>query len=77
MRHSITLISSLVGSEIWVLTTGYNYLIVIIPSLVIAPLYFAGKVEFGVITQASMAFGQVLGSLSNCESVSRAECFCS
>lgn len=46
------------------LTTGYNYLIVIIPSLVIAPLYFAGKVEFGVITQASMAFGQVLGSLS-------------
>ncbi len=25
-------------------TTGYNYFIVIIPSLVIAPLYFAGKV---------------------------------
>ncbi len=46
------------------LTTGYNYLVVIIPSLVIAPLYFAGKVEFGVITQASMAFSQVLGSLS-------------
>lgn len=46
------------------LTTGYNYLIVIIPSLVIAPLYFAGKVEFGVITQANLAFSQVLGSLS-------------
>jgi putative ATP-binding cassette transporter len=46
------------------LTTGYNYLVVIIPSLVIAPLYFAGKVKFGVITQADMAFTQVLASLS-------------
>ena len=46
------------------LTTGYNYMVVIIPSLVIAPLYFAGKVQFGVITQADMAFSQVLASLS-------------
>lgn len=46
------------------LTTGYNYFVVIIPSLVIAPLYFAGKVKFGVITQADMAFAQVLASLS-------------
>lgn len=46
------------------LTTGYNYFIVIIPALVIAPLYFAGKVKFGVITQADMAFSQVLASLS-------------
>jgi putative ATP-binding cassette transporter len=46
------------------LTTGYNYLVVIIPSLVIAPLYFAGQVKFGVITQADMAFSQVLASLS-------------
>jgi putative ATP-binding cassette transporter len=46
------------------LTTGYNYLVVIIPSLVIAPLYFAGTVKFGVITQADMAFTQVLASLS-------------
>src|SRR5205814_45619 len=46
------------------LTTGYNYFVVIIPSLVIAPLYFAGHVKFGVITQADMAFSQVLASLS-------------
>lgn len=46
------------------LTTGYDYLVVIIPSLVIAPLYFAGKVEFGAITQATMAFTQVLTALS-------------
>jgi putative ATP-binding cassette transporter len=46
------------------LTTGYNYLVVIIPSLVIAPLYFAGQVKFGVLSQADMAFAQVLTSLS-------------
>ncbi len=46
------------------LTTGYSYFVVIIPSLVIAPLYFAGTVKFGVITQADMAFAQVLASLS-------------
>jgi vitamin B12/bleomycin/antimicrobial peptide transport system ATP-binding/permease protein len=46
------------------LTTGYTYMVVIIPSLVIAPLYFAGKVQFGVITQADLAFTQVLTALS-------------
>lgn len=46
------------------LTTGYSYFVVIIPSLVIAPLYFAGTVKFGVITQADMAFTQVLAGLS-------------
>lgn len=46
------------------LTTGYNYLIVLIPSVIIAPLYFQGKVPFGVQTQADMAFAQILGSLS-------------
>ncbi len=46
------------------LTTGYNYFVVLVPSLVIAPLYFAGKVKFGVITQSDMAFTQVLAGLS-------------
>ncbi len=45
-------------------TTGYNYFIFLIPALMIAPLYFAGKVEFGVISQASLAFSQVLNALS-------------
>jgi putative ATP-binding cassette transporter len=45
-------------------TTEYSYLIMIIPSLVIAPLYFTGKVQFGVISQANLAFTQVLGALS-------------
>jgi putative ATP-binding cassette transporter len=45
-------------------TTGYNYMIVLIPALVIAPIYFAGKVKFGVFTQADMAFSQILSALS-------------
>lgn len=45
-------------------TTGYNYLIQIIPALVVAPLFIHGKVEFGVVTQSAMAFSQVLGAFS-------------
>jgi putative ATP-binding cassette transporter len=45
-------------------TTGYNYLIQIIPALVVAPLFIRGEVEFGVITQSAMAFAQVLGAFS-------------
>lgn len=45
-------------------TTAYTYIIALIPALIIAPLYFKGAVEFGFITQADMAFGQILGSLS-------------
>ncbi|WP_013334584.1 ABC transporter ATP-binding protein/permease [Gloeothece verrucosa] len=45
-------------------TVGYNYFHLIIPSLVIAPLYFNGKVEFGVITQANLAFAQILSAFS-------------
>jgi len=45
-------------------TTGYNYLIQIIPALIVAPLFIRGEVEFGVITQAAMAFAQLLGAFS-------------
>ncbi len=45
-------------------TTGYNWLIQIIPALLVAPLYFAGKVEFGVVTQSAMAFTVLLGAFS-------------
>ncbi len=45
-------------------TTGYNYLIQIIPALIVAPLFIHGKVEFGVITQSAMAFAQLLGAFS-------------
>ena len=45
-------------------TTGYNYLIQIIPALIVAPLFIRGDVEFGVITQSSMAFSHLLGAFS-------------
>ncbi|MFZ0243246.1 MAG: SbmA/BacA-like family transporter [Desulfobacterales bacterium] len=45
-------------------TTGYNWLIQIIPALIIAPLFIDGKVQFGVITQSAIAFGHLLGAFS-------------
>src|SRR5262249_16177601 len=45
-------------------TTGYNYLIQIIPALIVAPLFINGKVEFGVIAQSGIAFTQLLGAFS-------------
>jgi len=45
-------------------TTGYNYLIQIIPALIVAPLYIRREVEFGVVTQSAMAFAQLLGAFS-------------
>ncbi len=45
-------------------TNGYNYFIQIIPALIIAPFFISGQVEFGVITQSTMAFATLLGSFS-------------
>jgi len=45
-------------------TTGYNYLIQIIPVVIVGPLFIRGTVEFGVIPQATMAFAHVLGAFS-------------
>lgn len=45
-------------------TIGYNWLIQIIPALLIAPLFIDGKVPFGVITQSAVAFTQLLGAFS-------------
>lgn len=45
-------------------TTGYNYLIQIIPALIVAPLFIRGEAEFGVISQSSMAFSHLLGAFS-------------
>ncbi len=45
-------------------TTGYNYLIQIIPILLVAPLFMQGRVEFGVVTQSAMAFAMLVGAFS-------------
>lgn len=45
-------------------TSGYNYLIQLIPVVVVAPLFIEGRVEFGVIGQSAMAFATLLGAFS-------------
>lgn len=45
-------------------TSGYRYLIQLLPAAVVAPLYFAGKIEFGVINQSFSAFNHVLSDFS-------------
>jgi putative ATP-binding cassette transporter len=53
-----------VNRNVGFFATGYNYLIQIIPMLIVAPLFIRGKVEFGVITQSAVAFAQLLGAFS-------------
>jgi putative ATP-binding cassette transporter len=45
-------------------TSGYNYLVPILPIVIVAPLYLRGKIELGVVTQSAMAFAQLLGAFS-------------
>lgn len=45
-------------------TSGYRYLIQILPAAVVAPMYFSGKIEFGVVNQSASAFNHILGDFS-------------
>ncbi|MDZ4725882.1 MAG: SbmA/BacA-like family transporter [Leptospira sp.] len=45
-------------------TNSYNYFIQIIPMLLIAPSYMRGEIQFGVITQAALAFTTLLNAFS-------------
>ena len=45
-------------------TTGHSYFVRILPYVVVAPLYLAGKTDFGAISQATIAFFQIFGALS-------------
>lgn len=45
-------------------TTGYNYLIQLIPTLLVAPLFMRHGIEFGIIGQSGMAFATLLGAFS-------------
>jgi putative ATP-binding cassette transporter len=54
----------LVNRNLGFFTTGYNYLIQVIPVLIAAPLFVDENAEFGVITQAAMAFAMLVGAFS-------------
>lgn len=43
---------------------GYDYLILIVPLVMTAPLFFTGDLDMGGIAQAGSSFGRVLGALS-------------
>ena len=45
-------------------TSFYRFIISVLPAAVIAPLYFKGDIEFGVINQSSSAFNHILGDVS-------------
>ena len=45
-------------------TFSYRQLAVIVPLVAVAPRFFAGQIQLGVIFQTTSAFGQVNGSLS-------------
>lgn len=44
--------------------TGYNYLLQILPVLLIAPQFIQGEIEFGVVTQSAMAFTMLVSAFS-------------
>jgi putative ATP-binding cassette transporter len=45
-------------------TNGYNYFALVLPLMVVAPMYMRGHIPFGVVTQAAGAFAQVLAAAS-------------
>jgi putative ATP-binding cassette transporter len=45
-------------------TNSYNYLALVLPIAVVAPMFMRGEVEFGVVTQSAGAFAQVLAAVS-------------
>jgi putative ATP-binding cassette transporter len=53
-----------VNRNLNVFARGYEYVTQILPVLVVAPLFFRGEIEFGVVTQSMFAFTFVLGAFS-------------
>ena len=53
-----------VNRNLGLFTVGYNFMIQLLPVLIVAPSYIRGEVEFGVVTQSTMAFAQILGAFS-------------
>ncbi|HEY3819138.1 MAG TPA: SbmA/BacA-like family transporter [Polyangiaceae bacterium] len=66
LRRVVQNTKSIIGvtRNVGFFTSGYNYLVPVLPILLVAPRYFAGQIEFGVVTQSAMAFAQVLGAFS-------------
>ncbi|HZZ25550.1 MAG TPA: SbmA/BacA-like family transporter [Roseiarcus sp.] len=53
-----------VNRNVGFFSTGYNWLIQLIPILIVAPAFMRGEVEFGVITQSAMVFTTLVAAFS-------------
>ena len=53
-----------VNRNLGLFSNFYNYLIQIIPFLIVAPRYFRAEIEFGTITQSASVFATLLGAFS-------------
>lgn len=45
-------------------TTGYNYIIQLLPVVIVAPFFIREGTEFGIIGQSAMAFSTMVGAFS-------------
>lgn len=45
-------------------TNSYNYIALVLPVMIVAPMFMRGDVELGVVTQSAGAFAQVLAAVS-------------
>ncbi|CAM6120220.1 unnamed protein product [Calypogeia fissa] len=66
LRYSMDNLTKLlaVSRNLNLFTSGYRYFIQLLPAAVVAPIYFKGKIDFGVINQSFAAFDHILGDLS-------------
>jgi putative ATP-binding cassette transporter len=66
LRRVIQNSKSIIGvnRNVGLFTSGYNYLVQLLPILIVAPRYLRGEIDFGVVTQSAMAFAQLLGAFS-------------
>jgi len=62
LRNSISIIAW--NRNLAFFTNTYNYIALVVPPLVVGPMYMRGEIDFGVVTQAESAFAAVLLALS-------------
>ena len=72
-RDLIDRLNAVLDNSFWIIgwtrnlgffTNSYNYLALIIPWLMVGPMFMRRAVEFGVVTQAGQAFAAVLAALT-------------
>jgi putative ATP-binding cassette transporter len=55
---------TVINRNIGFFTTGYNWMIQIIPALIVGPAFIHGEIAFGVVTQSGMAFATLVAAFS-------------